>query len=268
MKTLKIIVASLIATTTFGQTTILQQDFNAGMPAGWQLINADNLPPYNDPAVNFITDAFVIAEDNDSIGIGDNVMVATSWHETAGDADDYLILPKLTMGAIGNYISFDAKSLDASHPDGIEVRISRGGINPWNFFNDEPAYDNAAVSPYWTNYIVSLDSVGVANEDIFIAFRHTGNDQFILAIDNIKVWIEDPVSVFENDLASLSIAPNPSNSIINLNIPTNTPFQILDVTGKVITADSYVGNINISDFSNGIYFIKVKGYQVEKLVKN
>jgi hypothetical protein len=268
MKTLKIIIASLIATTAIGQTTILQQDFNAGMPAGWQLIDADNLAPYNDPSVNFITDAFVIAEDSDSVGIGDNVMVATSWHETAGEANDLLILPKLTMGAIGNYISFDAKSLDASHPDGLEVRISRGGVNVWDFFNEEPAYDNPAVNPYWTNYVVSLDSVSVANEDIFIAFRHTGNDQFILAIDNIKVWVEDPISVSENKLESLSIVPNPSNSNINLNIPTNTPFQIFDITGKVIVADSYSGNINVSEFSNGIYFIKVKGYQVEKLIKN
>jgi len=268
MKTITLILTSLLVAQSFAQTTLLQQDFNGGMPAGWQLINNDNLTPYNDPSVSFITDAFVIAEDNDSIGTADSVLVATSWHETEGEADDFLILPKLTMGSIGNYISFDAKSLDASHPDGLEVRISRGGVNIWDFFNDEPVYNNPAVNPYWTNYVVSLDSISVANEDIFITFRHTGNDQFILAIDNIKVWIEDPISVSENNLESLKIFPNPSNSTINLNIPNNTPYQILDITGKVITTDSYVGNINVSEFSNGIYYLKVKGYQVEKLVKN
>lgn len=267
MKTITFILSSFIVIQSIAQTVVLNQNFNSGFPAGWQLTDNDGLAPYNDPAVNFITDAFVIAEDSDSIGIGDNAMVATSWHATEGDADDYMILPKLTMGAIGNYISFDAKSLDASYPDGLEVRISKGGINTWDFFNDEPAFVMHAVDPYWTNYVVSLDSVAVANEDIFIAFRHTGNDQFILAIDNIKVWIEDPVSVSENKLEALNIFPNPSTSTINLNISNNTPYQILDLTGKIITSDSYSGYINVSEFSNGIYFIKVKGYQVEKLVK-
>lgn len=268
MKTITLLLTSLFVAQSFAQTTLLQQDFNGGMPAGWQLINNDNLVPYNDPSVNFITDAYVITEDNDSIGMGDNVLVATSWHENIGEADDYLILPKLTMGSIGNYISFDAKSLDASHPDGLEIRISRGGVNVWEFYNDEPAYDNPAVNPYWTNYVVSLDSISVANDDIFITFRHTGNDQFILAIDNIKVWIEDPVSITENNTGSINIFPNPSSSSISMNIPNNTPFQIIDIAGKVIVTDNYTGSINVSDFSNGIYFIKAKGYQVEKLVKN
>jgi hypothetical protein len=250
------------------QNTILTQDFNAGMPAGWQLINNDNLAPYNDPAVDFITDAFVITEDYDSTGIGDNILVATSWHATEGDADDYLILPKLTMGSIGNYISFDAKSVDASHPDGLEVRISTGGVNVWDFYFADAAYANPGVNPYWTNYVVSLDSVGVANQDIFIAFRHTGNDNFILAIDNIKVWIEDPISVSENVENTLSIFPNPTNGILNLNVPLNTSFQIMDLAGKVILNESYTGNINVSEFSNGVYFIKIEGYATTKFIKN
>lgn len=268
MKTLLLITASLIAISTIGQTTIIQQDFNAGMPSGWQLIDNDNMAPYNDPAVNFITDAYVLTEDYDSLGIGDNILVATSWHEAESEADDYLILPKLTMGAIGNYISFDAKSVDASHPDGLEVRVSLGGVNVWDFFNVDAAYSNPAVNPYWTNYVVSLDSVGLANEDIFIAFRHRGEDQYILAIDNIKVWIEDPVSINENTEKSLSIFPNPASNNVNLNIPNDTYFEIIDVMGKVAISDTYNGGINISNLPSGVYFVKVKNFQVQKLVIN
>lgn len=268
MKTLRIIIASFIAVSAAGQTTILQEDFNSGMPAGWQLIDNDNLAPYNDPAVSFINDAFVVVEDYDSTGIGDSIVVATSWHATAGEADDYLILPKLTMGTVGNYISFDAKSIDASHPDGLEVRVSKGGVNVWDFFNDGPAYDNPAVNPYWTNYVVSLDSVNVANEDIFIAFRHRGDDQYILAIDNIKVWIEDPISVNENSKQTMSIFPNPATNQINLNIPMRASFQIIDLTGKVITTENYSGNIDVSNLSSGVYFIKVSGFLTQKFIKN
>ena len=268
MKILFTAFITLVTVQMIGQTVILQQDFNNGMPAGWQLIDNDNLAPYNDPSVNFITNAFVATEDYDSVGIGDQIMVATSWHATEGEADDYLILPKLTMGSIGNYISFDAKSVDASHPDGLEVRISRGDINVWDFYTDEPVYSNPGVNPYWTNYTVSLDSVGIANEDIFIAFRHTGNDQFILAIDNIKVWIEDPVSVNEKDGKTLSLFPNPTVSILNLNAPLNAQYQILDITGKVMASDSFNGSINVGNFSNGVYFINVEGFNTQKFIKN
>ena len=57
------------------QTTILSEDFNNGFPLGWQLIDHDMGAPYNNSSVNFITDAFVMAEDYDSTGTGDSLTV-------------------------------------------------------------------------------------------------------------------------------------------------------------------------------------------------
>ena len=61
-----------------------------------KLIDEDGLAPYNDPAVNFITDSWVMHEDYDTLGDNDSVLISTSWFETAGTADNYIVLPSLT----------------------------------------------------------------------------------------------------------------------------------------------------------------------------
>jgi hypothetical protein len=53
------------------------------------------------------------------------------------------------------------------------------------------------MSPYWTTYQVSLDSIGVQNQTVYIAFRHFGSDQYLLALDNISVEMENPVTIEE-----------------------------------------------------------------------
>lgn len=252
------------------QNTILFHNFDTGFPAGWQLVNNDGLAPYNGATTSFITDAFVMHEDYDSLGVGDSVLIATSWHATDGEADDYLILPKLAMGGYGNYISFDAKSLDHTRPDGLQVRTSTGGIGIWEFFTQEPIFDNTAISPYWQNYTVSLDSLGggVANEDVFICFRHYGNDQYILAIDNVKVMVDDPVGINKNSLPEPRIYVNGlTNRIEIYSISKSTLFTIMDISGKIISSGNTSGTVSISDLSSGIYLLFLNGYSTFKFSK-
>ncbi len=74
-----------------------------------------------------------------------------------------------------------------------------------------------------------------------------------------------------------SIYPNPANGIININwknkISDNAQIHITDISGRVVyTLNEKVSSINsidITNFSTGIYFIKViaeQGVYVEKLV--
>ena len=67
MRNLLFIAITLICSGHYTQTTILSENFNSGFPAGWQLIDNDGGTPYNNPSVNFITEAFVLHEDYDSI---------------------------------------------------------------------------------------------------------------------------------------------------------------------------------------------------------
>lgn len=258
MKHLLIIAFIGISAPFFGQTTILSEDFNDGFPSGWQLIDNDGLTPNESAAVNFIDDAYVIHEDYDTIGMGDSVLIATSWFDTIGESDDWLILPNLTLGDMGNYLSFDAKSIDESYPDGLEIRVSVGTPDIWNFFTMEVAYANVAMDPDWTNYTVSLDSLGLANESVFIAFRHISTDNYILALDNIKVHIDDPVSVVEEN-ASMSIYPNPSdNGFFYIGGSINATYKVFDISGKTVKTGLLSTNqIDLSFLDAGSYFIQL-----------
>lgn len=259
MKHIILFTFSLITLNFIGQNTILSEDFNEGFPAGWQLVDNDGLTPNASPAVNFIDDAFVVVEDYDSTGVGDSILVATSWFDTIGEADDWLILPNLTMGNFGNYISFDAKSMDASHPDGLEIRVSTGGPNLWEFFSlDTVAYANVAMAPTWTNYTVTLDHLGIAGKDVFIAFKHISTDDYILGLDNIVVRTEDPVSIPEAN-STLQIYPNPSsNGIFQLSENFNGSFEVYNVTGKIVMNGALNSNvIDLSSLEFGCYWIKL-----------
>lgn len=78
-------------------------------------------------------------------------------------------------------------------------------------------------------------------------------------------------SIFEFD-NSVSIYPNPTSSKININSNSNIKsIELYDVQGRVLVTQ--IGNsksLDISDKTNGIYFVKItteKGSKVEKIVK-
>ncbi len=244
------------------QTTILSEDFNEGFPVGWQLVDNDGLTPNESPGVNFIDEAFVVIEDYDSTGIGDSILVATSWFDEAGEADDWLILPNLTMGSYGNYVSFDARSIDASHPDGLEIRVSTGGVNLWEFFSlDTVVYANVAMNSEWTNYTLSLDSLDIANQNVFIAFRHISTDNYILALDNIEVRIDDPVGI-EEESKTFQVYPNPSQSgYFQFDGDFTGNYNVFDISGKQVLNKTVVGNtFDLSGLQSGIYIIKAENH--------
>jgi uncharacterized repeat protein (TIGR01451 family) len=80
-------------------------------------------------------------------------------------------------------------------------------------------------------------------------------------------------SAFEKD-NSVVIFPNPTQSIINIKSDNNIKsIQLYDVQGRLLQTkltDETSSSIDISDKSNGIYFLKItsdKGIKVERIVK-
>lgn len=265
MKILLLTISLITAILGFSQVTILDVDFNNGIPTGWELIDNDNLVPFNNPNVNFMTKAWNVIEDYDSLGIGDSILVATSWFTNGGDADNYLISPAITLGNYGNYVSFDLKSVDASNPDGFQVLYSTGGTNINNFTSNPLVYDSIAISPYWTNYSVNLDDLGISNQVVHFAFRHYANDKYILALDNIAVRINDPVSINENELNTFSFYPNPASTILNLiDVEENSLINITDLNGKLVYSALANSVINL-DLAKGLYLIKINN-SIQKLI--
>lgn len=247
-----IVLSSLFAK---AQTTLLFQDFNQGFPVGWQLIDNDQNTPNASPSVSFITDAFVIHEDYDSTGIGDSIVVATSWFETSGTADDYIITPAVTLGSTGNKLSFDSKSIDGSYPDGLQILYSTGDLNSWTFIANDTLFESYAVSNTWTNYTVSLDTI-LSNQTVYIAFRHIATDQFILGLDNIKIETGNMTSLSENEMNLLNLYPNPADNSIHVSVKESSNYTIYSITGKKVNSGITSGNIYL-ELPNGFYLLEV-----------
>lgn len=71
---------------------------------------------------------------------------------------------------------------------------------------------------------------------------------------------------------AISIFPNPANTEINIDLPSNgnAQIEISNVMGQVIIIDQNKNKIDISNLTNGLYFISVKQGQqsyTQKLIK-
>ena len=78
-------------------------------------------------------------------------------------------------------------------------------------------------------------------------------------------------TIFTKD-DSISVYPNPANLIVNFNSnSTIKSIELYDVQGRILeTQVGNVANLDISNKTNGIYFVKIttdKGSKVEKIVK-
>ena len=76
----------------------------------------------------------------------------------------------------------------------------------------------------------------------------------------------EPVGINENQKEDLiKIFPNPAQNILSISYPgnqlENVTVEILSALGQVVYTSSIVSNeqINISNIANGLYFIHVKG---------
>lgn len=76
-------------------------------------------------------------------------------------------------------------------------------------------------------------------------------------------------SVALNNLEKLEVFPNPATEVINLTISQPTSISITSATGQIIRELDLDGNatIDVSTFTNGIYFIKTSEGQTVKFIK-
>ena len=64
------------------------------------------------------------------------------------------------------------------------------------------------------------------------------------------------------------IFPNPSNGLFYFGSNAKVKsLEVFDCVGNIIMQKSNINNFNLSDFSNGIYFVRVNGNQYSKVIK-
>lgn len=141
-----------------------------------------------------------------------------------------------------------------------------------------PDGDNKSWEFNWKAPEIGTGSI-VFSAALLAANGNMGNTGDQTYISSITV-IENPVNSIENSFENIgiSISPIPAKHFININFNDNKfqKYSIFDINSKIIIDNKSVNSneitIYISDFKNGIYFIKFEtkeGLQIiEKIVKN
>lgn len=104
---------------------------------------------------------------------------------------------------------------------------------------------------------------------------HKGQD--VTRLSTLKVWKEGFVSIHENKvLASVSVYPNPSQEILNIQLAqassVQTEIKLLDQTGKLVLTNVLPkgesnSRIDISTLPSGVYFVQLNAGNQSQMKK-
>jgi hypothetical protein len=268
--TLLSFLALAIGSFGFGQTEILNVDFQTGFPAGWSVVVVDQQIP--NAAVSEYTSAWIMKADPENPT--DSVISSTSFFEPEGQANKWLISPAITLGDFGNVLRWNAKSHDPSFLDSYLVLVSKTD-NQLVSFTDTIG-EVQLESSTWTSRAANISAL-IENSDgetIYLAFINNSNKAYKLYIDDIVLTKEDPLSSPEIASIQLSVYPNPTQNLVKLS--ASAPIEnviVCTANGTEIHLDFNSENQQL-DFSNvtpGIYFARVftqVGNKVVKIIRN
>ncbi len=258
VKNILFIASILFSTLSFAQVEVYNEDFQTGFPVNMTIIDNDGLTP--NTAVSNFGNAWILLGDPDNPS--DSIVGSTSFFEPVGQADRWLITPPITIGAYGNVLYWNAKSHDPSFPDDYMILISKTDANITSFTDTLLNLVNELAT--WQARSINLSDSGFVNETIHIAFVNRTYDGFKLYLDDIRVEINDPVGLNEEEIEQLIVYPNPTNSQLNLSgVFEGEEIIIYSVDGQIVLKANSP-TIDVSILENGRYFIqsKINGYIV------
>lgn len=176
--------------------------------------------------------------------------------------DKWLISPRMSLGD-NPRIEFWVQTYNYNYGyEKYNVLVSVNGMNPSEFVAVNTTPESAP--EVWTLRSYSLDAY--AGRDVYVAIQCITNDGFIFMVDDISissaVGTGDPVSA-----ERLRVYPNPAVSKVRIDAGEVSgelfAVQLIDATGKVVAEiDAIPGerhfDINVSDFPEGLYLVRLK----------
>ncbi|RFC53790.1 T9SS-dependent choice-of-anchor J family protein [Brumimicrobium aurantiacum] len=247
--------ALVFGLSVIGQVTILEENFDAPtLPSTFTLIDNDGNTVAND--VQEYTEAWIPKED--PMDSSNGTASSTSYFSPVDRADRWLITSQMTLGASGNFVSWNTMSHDPSFPDSYKVMVSTTGNSLSDFTDTLTVVSNE--TPYWSSHTESLEEY--ANETIYLAFVNTTYNGFKLYMDSLYVREQDPLSVADEKI-EVAIYPNPTTDVLNLSAGNAKieSIQIFNSFGQKVldknTSSSQL-SIDVNHLDKGIYFTLVK----------
>ena len=202
---------------------------------------------------------------------GSGLYTSASWVSGGGalNPDNWLITPKLAIPEEGAHLEFWVAPQDPSYPqEHYQVLVSTTGTNISDF--NTVLIDETLSSTVWVKKSWDLD---FANQNIYIAFVHNDcSDLFRLNLDDINITA-GLTGVEENEMSNINVYPNPATNVINVSAQGFEQYQLVNMLGQTVISNNLVnGNaqINVSELSNGVYFVRlINGSEVEtvKVIK-
>ncbi len=241
--------AFLIPLCAVGQNTLLQEDFESGIPLSYSIIDNDGLNVAN--AVSEFTAAWIPYEEpgNNS----NHCAASTSFFEPVGVSDRWLILPQLSLGGFGNSISWEARSHDPSFPDSYLVMVSTTDDQLVSF-TDTIGYVQEEYDA-WTFRSVDLSTEGYDGQNIYVAFINHTYDGFKLYLDNITVTADDPAGIQDLTI-DVTVYPNPTADFITIKSEYTIELnEILDLKGNLLIKEKE-SKLDLLHLTPGIYFLR------------
>jgi hypothetical protein len=167
-----------------------EEDFEAGLGA-WTVLDLDGLTP--------TTQTGLVGGWQGRVEYGDtnnHVAVSPSWYNPAGQSEDWLISPAITLGS-NPCLSWRVYSLDNDFKEAYEVRISTGQTDTASFFANPAIFSTTAESEVPLVRAASL--LQYAGQTVHIAFRQTSLNEFVLVLDDVRV-----TNANQNDIGVIS----------------------------------------------------------------
>lgn len=129
--------------------------------------------------------------------------------------------------------------------------------------------DNGEVNQFFNN-LCSFFS----NENYYYFIENNGSEKTLKIGNAIFQEIQFKSATLgtkDNELNRISVYPNPATDIIIIeNLKTNFSLELIDNSGKLVKSISNQTSkteINIKNLASGIYYLKVDGQSVQKIIK-
>lgn len=205
-------------------------------------------------------------------------------NKVIGDQDE-LVLPYMDLsGGDVPQMSFDYAYCQkiAGGDDQLEVKVSTDCGNTWSTVWSASGAALSTASPrdvaylpdngdftQWQTAVVSFSAYN--NPAVLVKFVTTSDNGNNLYVDNVNLKQSNPTGISKSSFngVSVSVAPNPANTVANISISSantakasitviNALGQVVYKTGADLTAGNNVIAVDVKELATGVYNVVVE----------